>query len=52
MKKILLFFSLLLLPLGVNADNGNLVVTCDNDKIKLNDQVICWVSANGEYSYN
>lgn len=52
MKKILLFFSLLLLPLGVNADNGNLVVTCDNDKIKLNDQVICRVSANGEYSYN
>ena len=52
MKKILLFFCFLFLPLGVNADNGKLVVTCDNSKIKLNDQVICRVSSNVDFSYN
>lgn len=52
MKKFLLFFCLLLLPLNVNADNGNLLITCDNEKIKLNDQTVCRISANGEYMYN
>ena len=40
MKKFILLFTFLLLPNVVFADN-NFLLSCDKNKINVNDQVIC-----------
>ena len=53
MKKIILLFTFLLLPNVVFADN-NFLLSCDKNKINVNDQVICRLSfkSDDEYNYN
>ena len=43
MKKFILLFTFLLLPNVVFADN-NFLLSCDKNKINVNDQVICRLS--------
>ena len=51
MKKFILLFTFLLLPNVVFADN-NFLLSCDKNKINVNDQVICRLSFKSDDEYN
>lgn len=51
-KKIFLTFILLLLPLTTYALEDNFIITCDNNKLKINDQFICRVSVDANVEYD
>ena len=51
MKKFILLFTFLLLPKVVFADN-EFLLSCDKNKINVNDQVICRLSFKSDDEYN
>lgn len=51
MKKFILLFTFLLLPKVVFADN-EFLLSCDKNKINVNDQVICRFSFKSDDEYN
>lgn len=51
MKKFILLFTFLLLPNVVFADN-EFLLSCDKNKINVNDQVICRLSFKSDDEYN
>ena len=51
MKKYILLLCLLFVPLGVFADN-DVTLKCDKvDKVNVNDELVCRLTASGDDSY-
>lgn len=51
-KKIIVFMMLLIIPLSVSAADNSFSVSCDQNKISVNGEIICRTSIKSDFNYN